>query len=126
MGGADAGTHGWWVLYQPIFATIDAWKNYCKTWAPQMEAYGLAVDPQLTGTPSTQGTCWTGGAPTGPQTCAAASPYKLRTTSPLIGAGADVGTLLNLDPGTRDYCGNAIPHNIGSGYNIGAYGGVGQ
>jgi hypothetical protein len=57
----------------------------------------------------------------GPRPCP--DHYMLGPGSPLIGAGLDL-TLppYGLRVGKKDYYGNAIPHLIGSGYNIGAYG----
>ncbi len=49
--------------------------------------------------------------------------YRLQNTSPYGGIGLDLtASPYNLDVGTQDYFGNAIPHLSGTHYNIGAYG----
>jgi hypothetical protein len=69
------------------------------------------------------GTCaWTPSLGGGPQPCPSA--YKLTIGSPMVGAGLNLtASAYNLSVGTRDYYGNAIPHTLGTGYNIGADGG---
>lgn len=51
--------------------------------------------------------------------------YKLTGGSPCIGTGVDLTqSPFFLNVGTRDFFGNSIPHGVGTGYNIGAYGGT--
>src|SRR5262249_28424179 len=91
-----------------------------------LDLHSLTINPSLTGTPNTGGTCYTLSAspPAGPQPCP--NVYQLHSGSPLIGTGANLTQApRSLNVGTQDYYGNTIPHGTGSGYNIGAYGGAG-
>ncbi len=59
----------------------------------------------------------------GPQrNCPAA--YKLLSGSPLIGTGLNLRKALGIAPGAHDYYGNSIPNGVGTGFNVGAYGGT--
>lgn len=49
--------------------------------------------------------------------------YKLQAGSPMQGIGINLQTQYGIDQGTRDYYGNGIPNHVGTGYNVGAYGG---
>ncbi len=68
----------------------------------------------------TGGICtWTPARGDGPQPCPQG--YQLIDGSLGIGAGADLTMEpFSLNVGQRDYYGSAIPHIIGSGYNMGA------
>ena len=85
------------------------------------------ANPLFAGNGGTGGTCHSYNIPLAPQTrptgCSAV--YKLQPGSPLIGAGIDLRKPpFNLDVGSHDYWGNPIPHNVGTGFNIGADGGL--
>lgn len=75
---------------------------------------GFTSNPQLT-SPGGGGTVG-GYAP--PQPTA----YLLSKTSPMIGAGINLNTQFSINPGPQDYYGTAIPHGVGTGYNVGADG----
>jgi hypothetical protein len=68
------------------------------------------------------GTCnWSPRLANGPQPCPSA--YQLVTGAPGIGAGLNLTQPPhNFNVGTRDYWGTAMPHTLGSGYNMGADG----
>lgn len=68
----------------------------------------------------TGGICtWTPARGDGPQPCPQG--YQLIADSLGIGAGADLTMApFSLNVGQRDYHGSAIPHTIGTGYNMGA------
>jgi hypothetical protein len=87
--------------------------------ATGFDAHSLTSDPVLVA-PGTSGTLsWNPTLADGPQP--EPSGYELQTSSPLFGVGAN---LASTNPGTRDYYDRAIPNGLGSGYNIGAYGGA--
>ena len=87
--------------------------------ATGFDAHSLTTDPKLVA-PGTSGTLsWNPTLANGPQP--EPNEYALQNTSPLFGVGAD---LTSISPGTRDYFGQPTPNGIGSGYNIGADGGV--
>jgi hypothetical protein len=48
--------------------------------------------------------------------------YELVTGSPMIGVGLNVTTLLGVDEGNLDFYGTTVPHGVGTGFNVGAYG----
>ena len=109
-------SQGWTVYSQ---TSLSAWQAMSHN-----NANGLNTDPKLSGTASTGGMCWNGlSLPAGPQPCPSA--YALTTSSPLIGAGVNVGSY-NLPAGSQDYYGIAIPHATGTGWNIGADGSTGH
>jgi hypothetical protein len=81
----------------------------------------IGIDPKLTPTGDRE-SCYSSGIPVGPQPCP--RNYAVHADSAVVGAGLDLTKApYGLNPGKRDYYGNAIPHSVGSGYNIGAYGG---
>lgn len=85
------------------------------------DANGVITNPSLTSVGS-GGTCYSSGTPIGPQPCP--RNYVLQPGSAMIGAGLNLTQApYSLSVGTRDYYGNAIPHGVGSGYNIGSDGG---
>ncbi|MGB8352430.1 MAG: hypothetical protein WCD79_00930 [Chthoniobacteraceae bacterium] len=87
--------------------------------ATGFDAHSLTTDPKLLA-PGTSGTLsWTPSLANGPQPGPAG--YVLQNSSPLFGIGANPGST---SPGTRDYFGYVSPNGTGSGYNIGADGGL--
>ena len=83
---------------------------------------GTSTDPLLAGTPPA-GMCNTSSnGSTTPQPCP--SIYALEASSTLIGTGLDLTqSPYDFNVGSQDYFGNAIPHGVGTGFNVGAYGG---
>ena len=53
-----------------------------------------------------------------------ASLPQYRLAGAMIGAGLNLNSLYSINPGAQDFYGIAIPHGVGSGYNVGAYGGA--
>ncbi len=52
--------------------------------------------------------------------------YKLLTGSTGLGTGLDLNSRFSINPGSVDYYGGAIPNGgSGTGFNVGAYGGLG-
>jgi hypothetical protein len=85
------------------------------------DANSVITNPSLSSAGS-GGTCYSSDAPLGRQPCPGS--YVLRLGSAMIGAGLNLTRApYSLSVGTRDYYGNAIPHGVGSGYNIGGDGG---
>jgi hypothetical protein len=77
-------------------------------------------NPSFNGTvPVPTGCTWTPSDTTSPGPCLIN--YQLTTGSPDLGTGLSISS-----PGTMDFFGLTIPNGVGSGYNIGAYGGVGR
>jgi hypothetical protein len=86
------------------------------------DAGSLVGDPMLVHV-GAGGTCPETLGSGGPQPCPAA--YQLKRGSKIVGTGANLSASpYNLDPGTSDYFGHSIAHDVGSGYNIGADGGA--
>jgi hypothetical protein len=52
------------------------------------------------------------------------SQYQLSFASPMVGVGLDLNSLYSISPGTVDFYGNAVPNGRGTGFNVGAYGGI--
>jgi hypothetical protein len=50
--------------------------------------------------------------------------YDLQGGSPMRGTGINLMSQFSIAQGSQDYYGNAIPNGIGTGYNVGAYGGT--
>jgi hypothetical protein len=65
-------------------------------------ALGLRVDPRLQAPGQ-------GGAMTSATGLAATTAYRLRSDSPLRGAGVDLRAEFGIDPGTRDFFGQSLP-----------------
>ncbi len=74
------------------------------------------VNPQLDN-PGSGGTC--NGYST---TCPSA--YELSGSSPMIGTGLNLQNTFQIYGSPQDYYGNSIPNGVGTGYNLGAYGGT--
>ena len=52
------------------------------------------------------------------------SGYQLGSGAAMKGVGINLLSQFSINPGTQDYFGNAIPNSVGTGYNVGAYGGT--
>jgi hypothetical protein len=76
---------------------------------------GFTLDPNTTASRCIPNTL-------GPQSCL--ERFELRQGSPLIGTGIDLRSRYGIDVGSRDFFGNAIPHGLGTGFNVGADGGA--
>jgi hypothetical protein len=100
-----------------IYPSLSAFRSSTGQETVAGKPVGFALNPQLAA-PGTGGNCLTPSA--AQHKCL--SEYQLRAGSPMIGAGLDLNSLYGIDVGARDYYGNAIPHGIGSGFNIGADG----
>jgi hypothetical protein len=87
------------------------------------DSSATSTNPWLVGTPSA-GICnSSSNGSTTPQPCP--SIYALQASSTLIGTGLDLTkSPYSFSVGPQDYFGNVIPHGIGTGFNIGAYGGT--
>jgi hypothetical protein len=77
---------------------------------------GFALDPNM----ATPSTCILHT----PRSQSCPQQYELRQGSPMIGTGIDLGKQYGIDVGIRDYFGNTIPHSLGTGFNVGADGGL--
>lgn len=116
---APDGAPRWYQINGSVLTTLGAWQAAVTGGdAGAITSNPLLASPgaggALTWTPSTQ-TTW----PPGPNA------YLLTTGSPCIGTGTDLTQApYSLNVGTRDYFGNAIPHGTGTGYNMGADGGL--
>jgi hypothetical protein len=110
-----------WIWQGNNYNTLAAW---AKASGGAINVTGSLTSNPLLTSPGAGGTCsWTPNLGNGPQSCPTG--YKLRTDSPMIGAGLNLtASPYNLKVGTRDYYGNTIPHAVGTGYNIGADGGA--
>lgn len=101
------------------YASLAAWMAA----APGGEVGALLDNPSFSGTPPNPGCNFLGGSP-GPQPCP--TQYQLAGGSPLFGVGLNP-TLApySLAVPATDYYGNPVPNGVGSGFNMGAYGGIG-
>jgi hypothetical protein len=116
-----AGGRPTWTWQGNPYASIQAWVSAS---GGLLDVTGSLTSNPLLANHVTDVTCsMTSGTPEGPQSCPTG--YALSAGSPMIGVGLDLtASPYNLNVGTRDYYGNAIPHTAGSGYNIGADGGA--
>ena len=93
------------------FNSLAAWQAY----ANGGDAGATTANPMLSGSVPSGACAWNPVADSSPANCAAG--LKLSSGSPLIGAGSIS------NQGSVDYFNSAIPNGVGSGINIGAYGG---
>lgn len=108
-----------WVWKGVGFGTLTAFQA-----ATGKDSGSVTKEPGLKA-PESGGVCYASGFSTKLRSCPAG--YALMPGSALIGSGSDLmKSPYSLDVGTRDYYGDAIPHTIGTGYNIGAAGSGGE
>jgi hypothetical protein len=98
-----------------VYVSLDGFRSAT---GQEMIPRGFPSDAGLSA-PGIGGPCKT---LTPPQPCPGA--YQLSPGSPLIGTGIDLGRQFGIDVGSHDYFGNRIPHSFGTGFNVGADGGV--
>jgi hypothetical protein len=94
------------------YASLSAWRSATGQEQIGGRAVGLSVDPQLRDPAASPAL---GDA----ALLATLDSYRLRPTSPLIGAGLDLRREFGIAPGDRDYYGNGLPQ--GAAFEIGAY-----
>jgi hypothetical protein len=75
---------------------------------------GFTSDPNMTAAICILYTPWSKSCP---------EQFELRQGSQLIGTGLDLHSRYGIDVGSHDFFGNAIPHGLGTGFNVGADGG---
>jgi hypothetical protein len=106
----------WWASGGTVsiagYSTLDAWRAATGQETLSGNSVGLFAPPLLTA-PGTGGTI-------GDTTrLATLSAYKLQPGSPCIDTGLDLQALFGVNPGTRDFYGNALPQ--GAAYDLGAH-----
>jgi hypothetical protein len=105
-----------WIWHGANYGTLDAYRG-----ATAQDNDSLTSDPGFA-SPDEGGTCLSPGAQAMQSHCPGG--YLLKPDSALIGRGRDLTRPpYGLNVGPKDFYGNTIPHSVGSGYNIGAYGG---
>jgi DNA-binding transcriptional MerR regulator len=88
----------WWILWGPAsYPSLTAWRTATGQEIVNGQPAGLSADPDLTGPMlGLRATAWN---------AAAASGFRLRPGSPLIGSGLDLSRLFSVDPGPTDFSG---------------------
>jgi hypothetical protein len=100
----------WWILWGPAsYPSLAAWRTATGQEIVNGQPAGLSADPDLTGPVlGLRATAWN---------AAAASGFRLRPGSPLIGSGLDLSRLFSMDPGPSDFSGapaSVLHPNIGA------------
>lgn len=85
-----------------VFEDLDAWRAATGQEPAGATAAGRSIDPQLANPGG-------GGTMDNPDLLASLSSYRLQDSSPLVGAGLDLAATFGLDPGRRDFYGQALP-----------------
>ncbi|HEY6464132.1 MAG TPA: hypothetical protein VIY73_28380 [Polyangiaceae bacterium] len=97
------------------YTSLGAWSSAANEETQGGKLVGLNVDPMLAN-PGSGGTI-------GGYDPSALAGYALKSGSPLVGTGIDLKKAANLTVGAQDYFGNPVPNGVGTGYDVGAYGG---
>ena len=112
-----------WGTNNTSYSSFSAWRAIGQETTQGGVPVGTTANPLLANSGSGSTCSWTPSTTTTWPPSSCPSGYQLLSGSPMIGTGLDLTQApYGFNVGTRDYFGNAIPHAVGTGYNIGADG----